>query len=153
MDSAAPGVIVPTHRIDAGDSFPLLPTAGKKREKSLQRCTWKPLSPGIACADVAPFSREARIFMKQRKIIVTCAVTGAIHTPSMSPFLPISAREIEDAAVGAAEAGASIVHLHAREPGTGRPSQDPELFRAFVGNIRRRSRVVVNLTTGGAPNM
>ena len=64
-------------------------------------------------------------YMKQRKIIVTCAVTGAIHTPSMSPYLPISAREIEDAAVGAAEAGASIVHLHAREPGTGRPSQDP----------------------------
>jgi uncharacterized protein (DUF849 family) len=91
--------------------------------------------------------------MKQRKIIVTCAVTGAIHTPSMSPYLPISAREIEDAAVGAAEAGASIVHLHAREPQTGRPSQDPDLFRAFVGNIRRRSRVVINLTTGGAPNM
>jgi uncharacterized protein (DUF849 family) len=91
--------------------------------------------------------------MKQRKILVTCAVTGAIHTPSMSPHLPISAREIEDAAVGAAEAGASIVHLHAREPGSGRPSQDPELFRAFVGNIRRRSRVVINLTTGGAPNM
>ena len=91
--------------------------------------------------------------MKQRKIIVTCAVTGAIHTPSMSPHLPISASEIEDAAVGAAEAGASIVHLHAREPVTGRPSQDPELFRAFVGNIRRRSRVVINLTTGGAPNM
>ena len=91
--------------------------------------------------------------MKQRKIIVTCAVTGAIHTPSMSPYLPISAREIEDAAVDAAQAGASIVHLHAREPGTGRPSQDPELFRAFVGNIRHRSRVVINLTTGGAPNM
>lgn len=90
---------------------------------------------------------------RQHKIIVTCAVTGAIHTPSMSPYLPLSAQEIEDAAVGAAEAGASIVHLHAREPGTGRPSQDPALFLEFVGNIRDRSDVVINLTTGGAPNM
>ncbi|MDO9361011.1 MAG: 3-keto-5-aminohexanoate cleavage protein [Polaromonas sp.] len=90
---------------------------------------------------------------KQHKIIVTCAVTGAIHTPSMSPHLPMSAKEIEDAAVEAAEAGASIVHLHAREPGTGKPSQDPALFLEFVGNIRDRSNVVINLTTGGAPNM
>ena len=90
---------------------------------------------------------------KQHKIIVTCAVTGAIHTPSMSPHLPMSAKEIENAAVEAAEAGASIVHLHAREPGTGKPSQDPALFLEFVGNIRDRSNVVINLTTGGAPNM
>lgn len=90
---------------------------------------------------------------KQKKIIVTCAVTGSIHTPSMSPHLPVSAAEIEEAAVGAAEAGASIVHLHAREPGTGRPSQDPALFTEFLPNIRRRSNVVINLTTGGAPNM
>ena len=90
---------------------------------------------------------------KQKKIIVTCAVTGSIHTPSMSPHLPVSAAEIEEAAVGAAEAGASIVHLHAREPGTGRPSQDPALFMEFLPNIRRRSNVVINLTTGGAPNM
>jgi uncharacterized protein (DUF849 family) len=89
----------------------------------------------------------------QKKIIVTCAVTGAIHTPSMSPHLPITASEIEEAAVGAAEAGASIVHLHAREPETGKPSQDPALFRRFVGNIRARSDVVINLTTGGAPTM
>lgn len=90
---------------------------------------------------------------KQKKVIVTCAVTGSIHTPSMSPYLPVSAAEIEEAAVGAAEAGASIVHLHAREPGTGRPSQDPALFMEFLPNIRRRSNVVINLTTGGAPNM
>jgi uncharacterized protein (DUF849 family) len=90
---------------------------------------------------------------KQNKIIVTCAVTGSIHTPSMSPHLPITASEIEEAAVGAAEAGASIVHLHAREPITGRPSQDPALFREFLGNIRSRSDVVINLTTGGAPHM
>jgi len=89
----------------------------------------------------------------QNKIIVTCAVTGAIHTPSMSPYLPLTAAEIEEAAVGAAAAGAAIVHLHAREPATGRPSQDPDLFRAFVGKIRARSDVVINLTTGGAPNM
>jgi uncharacterized protein (DUF849 family) len=89
----------------------------------------------------------------QRKIIVTCAVTGAIHTPSMSPHLPVTAKEIEEAAVGAAEAGASIVHLHARDPESGRPSQDPDLFRPFVTRIRERSNVVINLTTGGAPTM
>lgn len=90
---------------------------------------------------------------KQKKVIVTCAVTGSIHTPSMSPYLPVTASEIEEAAVGAAQAGASIVHLHAREPGTGRPSQDPRLFMEFLPGIRSRSDVVINLTTGGAPNM
>ena len=87
------------------------------------------------------------------KVIVTCAVTGSIHTPSMSPYLPVTAAEIEEAAVGAAEAGASIVHLHARDPNNGQPSQDPKLFMEFLPNIRRRSDVVINLTTGGAPNM
>ncbi len=90
---------------------------------------------------------------KQKKVIVTCAVTGSIHTPSMSPYLPLTAAQIEDAAVEAAEAGASIVHLHAREPATGRPSQDPALFMEFLPHIRRRSNVVINLTTGGAPHM
>ncbi len=90
---------------------------------------------------------------KQNKVIVTCAVTGSIHTPSMSPHLPVTASEIEDAAVGAAEAGASIVHLHARHPVDGRPSQDPDLFMKFLPAIRERSNVVINLTTGGAPNM
>ena len=89
----------------------------------------------------------------QKKVIVTCAVTGSIHTPSMSPHLPVTSAEIEEAAVSAAEAGASIVHLHAREAGTGRPSQDPALFMEFLPNIKRRSNVVINLTTGGAPNM
>jgi uncharacterized protein (DUF849 family) len=89
----------------------------------------------------------------QRKVIITCAVTGSIHTPSMSPHLPVTAQEIADAAVGAAEAGAAIVHLHAREPQDGRPTQAPAAFRAFVGEIKRRSDVVVNLTTGGAPTM
>lgn len=90
---------------------------------------------------------------KQKKVIITCAVTGAIHTPAMSPYLPITAKEIEDAAVGAIEAGAAIVHLHARNPNDGRPSQDPALFRHFVGNIKQRSNGVINITSGGAPTM
>jgi len=88
-----------------------------------------------------------------RKVIITCAVTGAIHTPSMSPYLPVTPKEIADAAVGAAEAGAAIVHLHARDPVDGRPSQDPVLFREFAADIRRRRDVVINFTTGGAPTM
>jgi len=90
---------------------------------------------------------------KPNKVIITCAVTGSIHTPSMSPHLPVTAREIEEAAVGAIEAGAAIVHLHARDPLDGRPSQQVELFRAFVGNIKRRTQGVINLTTGGAQTM
>ena len=87
------------------------------------------------------------------KVIITCAVTGAIHTPSMSPYLPVTADEIADAAIGAAEAGAAIVHLHARKPEDGSPSQDPDLFRKFLPKIRAASNVVINLTTGGAPTM
>ncbi|WP_183035887.1 3-keto-5-aminohexanoate cleavage protein [Cupriavidus sp. UME77] len=90
---------------------------------------------------------------KSRKVIVTCAVTGSIHTPSMSPHLPVTAKEIEEAAVGAVSAGAAIVHLHARDPIDGRPSQDVGLFREFVGNIKRRTNGVINLTTGGAQTM
>lgn len=90
---------------------------------------------------------------KSKKVIITCAVTGAIHTPSMSEFLPISAKEIEDAAVGAVEAGAAIVHLHARDPKDGRPSQSVPLFREFVGNIKQRCNGVINITTGGSPAM
>jgi uncharacterized protein (DUF849 family) len=89
----------------------------------------------------------------QRKVIITCAVTGAIHTPTMSPYLPITPDEIAEAAIGAAEAGAAIVHLHARMPGDGRPSQDPNLFRQFLPKIKAASNVVINLTTGGAPTM
>jgi uncharacterized protein (DUF849 family) len=90
---------------------------------------------------------------KPNKVIITCAVTGSIHTPSMSPHLPVTAREIEEAAVGAIDAGAAIVHLHARDPVDGRPSQDVGLFREFVGNIKRRTNGVINLTTGGAQTM
>ena len=88
-----------------------------------------------------------------RKVIITCAVTGAIHTPSMSPYLPVTAEEIADAAVGAAEAGAAIVHLHARDPVTGRPDQRPEAFARFLPVIKQRTGAVINLTTGGAPYM
>ena len=87
------------------------------------------------------------------KVMITCAVTGSIHTPSMSPYLPVTPEEIADAAVGAAEAGAAIVHLHAREPKDGRPTQDPNMFRKFLPTIASKSNVVINLTTGGAPTM
>ncbi len=87
------------------------------------------------------------------KVIITCAITGSIHTPSMSPHLPVTPDEIAEAAIGAAEAGAAIVHLHARDPQDGRPSQDPVLFRQFVPRIKARSDVVINITTGGAPTM
>ena len=88
-----------------------------------------------------------------QKVIITCAVTGSIHTPSMSPHLPVTAEEIADAALGAAEAGAAIVHLHARDPVDGRPDQSPEAFEPFLRTIKQRSDVVVNLTTGGSPYM
>lgn len=89
----------------------------------------------------------------QRKVIITCAVTGAIHTPSMSPYLPVTAQEIADAAVGAVEAGAAIIHLHARDPVTGKPDQRPEAFVPFLKGIKARSDAVINLTTGGSPYM
>jgi len=89
----------------------------------------------------------------QGKVIITCAVTGSIHTPSMSPHLPVTPEEIAQAAIGAAQAGAAIVHLHARNPKDGRPTQDPELFRQFGAKIRAASDVVLNFTTGGAPTM
>ncbi len=91
--------------------------------------------------------------MSSRKVIITCAVTGSIHTPSMSPHLPVTAEEIAEAAIGAAGAGAAIVHLHARDPKDGRPDQSPERFKPFLEVIKQRSNCVVNITTGGAPTM
>jgi uncharacterized protein (DUF849 family) len=88
-----------------------------------------------------------------RKVIITCAVTGAIHTPTMSPHLPITADEIAEAAIGAAKAGAAIVHLHARDPKDGSPTQDPALFRDFAPKIKAASDAVLNFTTGGAATM
>jgi uncharacterized protein (DUF849 family) len=90
---------------------------------------------------------------EKRKTIITCAVTGAIHTPSMSPYLPVTAEEIADAAIAASEAGAAIVHLHARDPEDGRPDQTPEAFEPFLRVIKQRADCVVNITTGGAPTM
>jgi uncharacterized protein (DUF849 family) len=87
------------------------------------------------------------------KVIITCAVTGAIHTPSMSPHLPVTPEEIAEAAVGAAEAGAAIIHLHARDPVTGKPDQTPEAFARFLPRIKQATKAVINLTTGGAPYM
>jgi uncharacterized protein (DUF849 family) len=90
---------------------------------------------------------------KSRKVIITCAVTGAIHTPSMSRHLPVTAAEIGDAAIGAAEAGAAIIHLHARDPRDGRPTQDPAAFAEFLPRIKSSTKAVVNITTGGSPHM
>ena len=90
---------------------------------------------------------------KAPKIIITCAVTGSIHTPSMSPHLPVTAEEIAEAAIGAAEAGAAIVHLHARDPKDGRPDQSVAAFTPFLKVIKQRSSVVVNITTGGSTTM
>jgi len=85
--------------------------------------------------------------------MVTCAVTGAIHTPTMSPYLPITPAEIAEAALGAHAAGAALVHLHARDPLTGKPDQRPEAFEPFLKVIKQNSDAVINITTGGAPTM
>jgi uncharacterized protein (DUF849 family) len=90
---------------------------------------------------------------KSRKVIITCAVTGAIHTPSMSPHLPVTPDEIVNDAVAAAEAGAAILHLHARDPETGRPDQTPEAFARFLPRIKQQTNAAINITTGGSPYM
>lgn len=87
------------------------------------------------------------------KVIITCAVTGSVHTPTMSPYLPITPSEIVDAAVGAAEAGASVIHLHARDPKTGKPSPDPRLFMDFLPRIKQQTDAVMNISTGGGLGM
>ena len=90
---------------------------------------------------------------KARKVIITCAVTGAIHTPSMNPHLPVTADEITEAALGAVEAGASVIHLHARNEETGKPDQSVEAFMRFLPRIKQNTDAVVNITSGGAPGM
>ena len=85
---------------------------------------------------------------QSNKVIITCAVTGAIHTPSMSPYLPVTADQIAEAAIGAAEAGAAIVHLHARDEKTGRPDQTPEAFARFLPRIKQSTKAVVNYGRG-----
>lgn len=90
---------------------------------------------------------------KSKKTIITCAPTGAIHTPSMSEYLPVSPDEIAEAAIAAAEEGAAILHLHARESEDGRPTQDPSIFMEFLPQINAATDAVINITTGGAPTM
>jgi uncharacterized protein (DUF849 family) len=89
----------------------------------------------------------------RRKVIITCAVTGSIHTPTMSEHLPITPDQIAAEAIAAAEAGASILHLHARDPETGRPTPDPSVFMEFLPRIKQMTDAVVNITTGGGHGM
>ena len=88
-----------------------------------------------------------------KSVIITCAATGGIHTPTMSPYLPITPREIATAAIGAAEAGASIIHLHARDPETGKPDHRPETFMQFLPVIKQSTDAVINVSTGGGLGM
>ncbi|MFT3989120.1 3-keto-5-aminohexanoate cleavage protein [Aestuariivirga sp.] len=88
-----------------------------------------------------------------RKVIITCAVTGSVHTPSMTPFLPITPEEIARESIAAAEAGASIIHLHARDPKDGRPTASPDVFMQFLPRIKQSCDAVVNITTGGSLGM
>ena len=87
------------------------------------------------------------------KVIISCAVTGAIHTPSMSDYLPITPEEIAKSSIEAAEAGAAIIHLHARDPQTGEPTPDPAVFMRFLPTIKQSTDAVVNITTGGGLTM
>jgi uncharacterized protein (DUF849 family) len=96
---------------------------------------------------------ESKPKTPQRKVIITCAVTGSIHTPSMSPYLPVTHEEISDAAIGAAQAGAAIVHLHSRNPVTGAPDQAVAAYARILPTIKQRTDVVLNITTGGSTTM
>src|SRR5210317_1898263 len=87
------------------------------------------------------------------KVIITCAVTGSIHTPTMSPHLPITPDEIAEQGLAAVEAGAAILHLHARDPETGQPTADPDVFMQFLPRIREQSDAIINITTGGSSLM
>jgi uncharacterized protein (DUF849 family) len=88
-----------------------------------------------------------------RKVIISCAVTGAVHTPSMSPYLPVTPEQIASQAVEAAAAGAAILHLHARDPASGRPTPDPDVFMQFLPLIKQSTDAVINITTGGGQGM
>jgi uncharacterized protein (DUF849 family) len=90
---------------------------------------------------------------RRGKVIISCAVTGSIHVPSQSPHLPLTPAQIAENAIGAAEAGAAIVHLHARDPETGRPTPDPDVFAQFLPQIKESTDVVINITTGGGHGM
>ncbi len=87
------------------------------------------------------------------KVVITCAITGAIHTPSMTPYLPVTPDEIVAEAIAAAEAGAAVLHLHARNPETGKPDQTPDAFARFLPRIKQGTTAAINITTGGSPFM
>ncbi|PWC33517.1 3-keto-5-aminohexanoate cleavage protein [Azospirillum sp. TSO35-2] len=89
----------------------------------------------------------------QKKVIISCALTGSIHTPTMSDALPVTPDEIVEQGVGAAEAGAAILHLHARDPRTGQPTPDPAVFMQFLPRLKQSTEAVLNITTGGSLNM
>jgi uncharacterized protein (DUF849 family) len=88
-----------------------------------------------------------------KSVIITCAITGSLHTPSMSPHLPITPQQIAHESIAAAEAGAAILHLHARDPANGRPTADPAVFHQFLPSISASTEAIINITTGGAPGM
>lgn len=91
--------------------------------------------------------------LQSDKVIISCAITGAIHTPTMSPYLPITPEEISREALAAAKAGAAILHLHARDPETGKPDQSPEAFARFLPHLKQSTNAVINITSGGSPFM
>ena len=97
--------------------------------------------------------RTAQPSRQVRKVIITCAVTGSVHTPSMTPYLPITPDDIARESIEAAEAGAAIIHLHARDPKDGRPTPDPGVFMQFLPRIKQTTDAVVNITTGGSLGM
>jgi len=111
----------------------------------------KPATPSAQKSSAVPAPAVNR--GKSRKVMITCAVTGSIHTPSMSPHLPVTATEIAHAGIEAAEAGAALVHLHARDEKTGKPVHTPDAFQPILKVIKQRSDAVLNITTGGAPTM
>jgi uncharacterized protein (DUF849 family) len=88
-----------------------------------------------------------------RKVIITCAITGSVHTPTMTPYLPITPDHIARDSIEAAEAGASIIHLHARDPKDGRPTPNPDVFMQFLPRIKQSCEAVINITTGGSLGM
>ncbi len=90
---------------------------------------------------------------RSKKVIITCAITGSVHTPTMSPYLPITPDDIVRDSVAAAEAGASMIHLHARMPENGRPTQDPKMYEQFLSRIKQQTGAILNITTGGGLGM
>jgi uncharacterized protein (DUF849 family) len=97
--------------------------------------------------------RRHRVALKSNKVVITCAVTGSIHTPTMTPYLPLTPDEIATQSIEAAEAGAAILHLHARDPRDGKPTPDPAVFMQFLPRIKQATDAVINITTGGGPSM